>query len=125
MSANIAPHGPLPKLPEGNTKIQLGALVFDGFDLLDVMGPMRIFGEENNKLDIVINFISSSLEPVRSTQQVTITPHYTLDTAPKMDLFFIPGGIGTRTYANNSDLLNKVIARIQEATWCMTVCTGA
>ena len=56
------------------------------------MGPMRIFGEEENKLDIEISFISSTLDPVRSSQQVAVTPHFTLETAPKLDLFFIPGG---------------------------------
>ncbi|KAG0254120.1 hypothetical protein BG011_005941 [Mortierella polycephala] len=125
MSASTAPHGPLPKLTESIGTINVGALVFDGADLLDIMGPMRIFGEELTKLDIKINFISSSLEPIRTTQQVKITPDYTLDNAPKMDLFFIPGGIGTRTYVNSVDLLNKVKARVEEATWCMTVCTGA
>ncbi|KAF9184536.1 hypothetical protein BGZ51_003298 [Haplosporangium sp. Z 767] len=125
MSASTAPNGPLPKLPENISTINVGALVFDDADLLDIMGPMRIFGEELTKLNIKINFISSSLEPIRTSQQVKITPEYTLDNAPKMDLFFIPGGIGTRTYANDVDLLNKVKARVEEATWCMTVCTGA
>jgi len=59
---------------------------------------MRIFGEEINGLDIEINFISSSLDPVRSSQQVAITPHYTLENAPKLDLFFMPGGIVSCRY---------------------------
>ncbi|KAG0210054.1 hypothetical protein BGX28_009731 [Mortierella sp. GBA30] len=125
MSTSVASHGPLPKISEGSGTLQLGALVFNGVDLLDVMGPMRIFGEESNKLNIKINFISTSLEPVVSSQQVKITPDYTLDSAPKMDLFFIPGGIGTRTYANSEELIRKVKARVEESTWTMTVCTGA
>ncbi len=92
MSTSTAAHGPLPKIPEGSGLLQLGALVFDNADLLDIMGPMRIFGEESNRLNIKINFISSTLEPIRTSQQVKITPDYTLDNAPKMDLFFIPGG---------------------------------
>ncbi|KAF9931569.1 hypothetical protein BGZ67_005236 [Mortierella alpina] len=125
MSTSTAAHGPLPKIPEGSGQLQLGALVFDNADLLDIMGPMRIFGEEANKLNIKINFISSTLEPIRTSQQVKITPDYTLDNAPKMDLFFIPGGSGTRTYANNEELLRKVTARVRESTWTMSVCTGA
>lgn len=57
------------------------------------MGPMRIFGEEFNTLDIKINFIATTLAPVRSSQQVQVTPHYTIANAPKMDIVFIPGGI--------------------------------
>ncbi|KAF9330421.1 hypothetical protein BG006_006597 [Podila minutissima] len=118
-------HGPLPQIPTGVTSLKLGALIFDGFDLLDVMGPMRIFGEQDHKLDIEIIFVSHTLEPCTSTQQVKITPHHTLETAPKLDFFFIPGGIGTRTYANNENLLQQVKARAEAATWTLTVCTGA
>ncbi|KAG0046470.1 hypothetical protein BGZ83_008360 [Gryganskiella cystojenkinii] len=125
MSPTAAPHGPFPKIPSGSSKIRLGALVFDGMDLLDIMGPMRIFGEESNKLDIEINFISDTLDPVRSSQQVQFTPHFTLDNAPKIDLFFIPGGIGTRQYTDHNKLIEKIKQRVNEATWVMTVCTGA
>ncbi|CAO3571719.1 unnamed protein product [Mortierella alpina] len=82
MSTSTATHGPLPKIPEGSGELQLGALIFDDADLLDIMGPMRIFGEESNGLNIKINFISSTLEPIRTEQQVKITPDYTLDNAP-------------------------------------------
>lgn len=54
---------------------------------------MRIFGEESNTLDIEICFVSTTFEPVRTSQQVTITPKYLVsDTTQKYDLFFIPGG---------------------------------
>ncbi|KAG0371239.1 hypothetical protein BGZ54_008243 [Gamsiella multidivaricata] len=69
MSPNVALHGPLPKIPEGSGKLKLGALVFDGADLLDIMGPMRIFGEELNTLDIEINFIGLTMKPARTSQQ--------------------------------------------------------
>ncbi|KAF9425429.1 hypothetical protein BGZ94_007532 [Podila epigama] len=119
-------HGALPKLPaDFSGHLRVGALIFDGFDLLDVMGPMRIFGDEDNKLDIEIVFVAKTLKPCRSSQQVEITPHHTLETAPKLDLFFIPGGIGTRTYANSEELLQLVRDRINASTWTMSVCTGA
>ncbi|GJJ71007.1 cyclohexyl-isocyanide hydratase [Entomortierella parvispora] len=120
-----APHGPFPKIPSGSGKLRLGAVVFNGMDLLDVMGPMRIFGEESNKLDIEICFISSTLDPIRSSQQVMVTPHYTIENAPKLDLLFLPGGIGTRTYTDESKLLQLIKERAEAATWVMTVCTGA
>ncbi|KAF9184535.1 hypothetical protein BGZ51_003297 [Haplosporangium sp. Z 767] len=91
-----------------------------------IVGPMRIFGEKNATVDLKINFIAPyNLKPVRSTQQVEITPHYTLDNAPKMDFFVIPGGLGARVYAEKKDVVKKVKARVKEATWCMSICTGA
>ncbi|KAG0299023.1 hypothetical protein BGZ96_000043 [Linnemannia gamsii] len=126
MSPTAAPHGPLPKIPKGLKKIKLGALVFDEVDLLDVMGPMRIFGEESNTLDIEICFVSTTFEPVRTSQQVTITPKYLVsDTAQKYDLFFIPGGLGNLDYVKQDDLMAYVKTHIEQSTWTMTVCTGA
>ncbi|KAF9209144.1 hypothetical protein BGZ49_006095 [Haplosporangium sp. Z 27] len=119
------PHGPLPKIPNGSNKLRIGALIFDGMDLLDLTGPMRVFGEPRNTLDIEIVLVSTSLKPIRSSQQIEFTPHYTLQNAPKLDLFFIPGGIGTRTYGKQEDAMKLIVDRVQEATWCMTVCTGA
>jgi putative intracellular protease/amidase len=87
---------------------------------------MRIFGEESNTLDIEICFVATSLEPVKSSQQVTITPKYLVsDTTQKYDLFFIPGGSGTRTYVNSEDLMEYVKTHVEQSTWTMTVCTGA
>ncbi|KAF9919395.1 hypothetical protein BX616_000006 [Lobosporangium transversale] len=125
MGSIVPNHGPFPKIPPGHGKITLGAFVFDGMDLLDLMGPMRIFGEEINKLDIEIIFIGVTMKSARSSQQVEVTPHYTLETAPKLDLFFMPGGIGTRTICEQPDLMRLISTRIQEAIWVMTVCTGA
>ncbi|KAF9135163.1 hypothetical protein BGW39_004359 [Mortierella sp. 14UC] len=126
MSPTEAPHGPLPKIPKGSSKLRLGALVFDGSDLLDIMGPMRIFGEEASTLDMEICFVGTTLEPVRTSQQVTITPKYLVsDTAQKFDLFFIPGGVGTRTYVKMDELMGYVKTHIEQSTWTMTVCTGA
>ncbi|KAG0347949.1 hypothetical protein BG004_006512 [Podila humilis] len=127
MSSNVPSlNGPLPKIPASAVgSLKLGALIFDGFDLLDVMGPMRIFGEESHKLNIEIIFVSTTLEPCTSTQQVKVTPHHTLESAPKFDFFFIPGGIGTRRLADSEKLIQLVKARAEEATWTLTVCTGA
>ncbi|KAF9936553.1 hypothetical protein BGZ75_005098 [Mortierella antarctica] len=125
MLSNIAPHGPLPKIPKGSGTLQLGALIYNGMDLLDLMGPMRIFGEELTTLDIKINFIATTLEPVQSSQQVQVKPHYTIANAPKMDIVFIPGGIGQTDLSENSASMIRIKSLIEEATWCFTVCTGS
>ncbi|KAF9951585.1 hypothetical protein BGZ70_000926 [Mortierella alpina] len=125
MVSSIASHGPLPKLPEGAGKLQLGAIVYPGVDLLDLMGPMRIYGDQGNDLDIKINFLACTLEKFASFQQVKVTPDYTIADAPKMDIIFIPGGFGSEAITGNPEVLSRVKTLIQEATWCFTVCNGA
>ncbi|CAO3572285.1 unnamed protein product [Mortierella alpina] len=118
-------HGPLPKVPKNMGTIQLGAFIYDNFDLMDIMGPMRVFGESENELDLKINFIASSMKPVKSSQQVTLTPHYTLTNAPKMDLFIVPGGSAITPVTEKPSVMRQIKARVKNSTWTMTVCTGA
>ncbi|KAF9575362.1 hypothetical protein EC968_003413 [Mortierella alpina] len=91
-------HGPLPKVPWRIGKLQLGAIVFPGVDLLDTF---------------------------RSQQQVKITPDYTIKDAPKMDIIFIPGGFGYGNITNNPEVHKHVETLVQKAKWCFTVCNGA
>ncbi|CAO3573415.1 unnamed protein product [Mortierella alpina] len=125
MVSSIASHGPLPKVPQGAGKLQLGAIVYPGMDLLDLMGPMRIYGDQGNDLDIQINFLACTLEKLATSQQVKVTPDYTIADAPKMDIIFIPGGFGSEAITDNPEVLSRVKTLIQEATWCFTVCNGA
>ncbi|KAG0266601.1 hypothetical protein BG011_001790 [Mortierella polycephala] len=125
MSPIVAPHGPLPKIPKDFGTIQLGALIYNEMDLLDLMGPMRIFGEEMNTLDIKINFISVTMDPVESSQQVKVNPHYTLDNAPKIDLLFIPGGVGDSILVDYPERISRIKTLAEQATWVFTVCTGS
>ncbi|KAI9238285.1 MAG: intracellular protease/amidase protein [Podila humilis] len=121
-----ATHGPLPQIPTGHTgTIKLGVLLYNGFDLLDVMGPMRVLGEELNTLNIEIIFISHSLEPCSSSQQVKVAPHHTLESAPKLDIFFMPGGIGQTFYTENPTFVQLIKNRVEASTWTFTVCTGS
>ncbi|KAF9962315.1 hypothetical protein BGZ72_007368 [Mortierella alpina] len=125
MASSTAPHGPLPKIPEGAGKLQLGAIIFPGVDLLDLMGPMRIYGSQRHSLDIKINFLAPTLEPFMSEQQVKLTPDYAIVDAPKMDIIFIPGGFGYGNITENPEVHKRLKSLIEEATWCFTVCNGA
>ncbi|KAF9288529.1 hypothetical protein BGZ68_000158, partial [Mortierella alpina] len=91
MTSKIAPHGPLPKIPQSAGKLQLGAIIYPDVDLLDLMGPMRIYAAQLNDLDIKLNFLAPTLEVLESGHQVKLTPDYTIMDAPKMDIIFIPG----------------------------------
>ncbi|KAF9974548.1 hypothetical protein BGZ73_002031 [Actinomortierella ambigua] len=115
---------PLPPLPAG--KLRLGTLVFDDVDLLDIMGPMRIFGEKRNKIDMEVCFIGAvSDDFVTTSQSVRVKPDYSLDNAPHLDFFLIPGGFGTRSMVHDQALMAKIKKRAEDATYTLTVCTGA
>lgn len=109
-------------------KLCIGALVFPGFQSLDLFGPLDIFNTLSLKHPIELSVISTSLDPV-STQwkegQVaqSIVPTCTLEDArTDYDLLIVPGGFGT---TKDVDPYVDYIKRAYPTTGSvLSVCTG-
>jgi len=106
-----------------NTTKTLGVLVFPGFELLDVFGPLEMFGNLPDKIKIVL--IAQHIGPVASAQGVSVLADVDLQHAPMIDLLFIPGGLGTRKEVNNQALIQWIQQRADKAEMILSVCTGA
>ncbi|KAG0268536.1 hypothetical protein DFQ27_006452 [Actinomortierella ambigua] len=72
-----------------------------------------------------IVLVGETMDPVTSDQQVKVYPDVTIQDAPKLDFFFLPGGHGTEAVIANKQLMEHIEERIDESRWCLTVCTGA
>ncbi|KAJ3275983.1 hypothetical protein HK104_003797 [Borealophlyctis nickersoniae] len=55
----------------------------------------------------------------------SIVPTHTFANTPKLDILIVPGGMGTRTQANNTALTNFIRDRMGEVEYLLTVCTGS
>ncbi|KAG0348463.1 hypothetical protein BG005_011513 [Podila minutissima] len=105
-----ATHGPLPEFSTGHTStIKLGAILYTGFDLLDVMRPMRIHGKELNTLIIEIVFVPTHSCLASRLSKSGSPPHYILESAPKLDIFFMPGGLGQTIYTEDPKMVKLTI----------------
>ncbi len=104
-------------------KLTLGMVVFDGFQLLDVFGPLDMFGSLRDKVSIVI--IGEKGESVKSSAGPILKLDYTFSNAPKIDIVMIPGGGGTRREVNNEAFLNAFKALADAAPKVATICTGS
>ena len=100
----------------------LGVLLFPDFELLDVFGPVEMFGN----LMGVVNVVMVGREPglVRSAQGPRVQADHGLADCPPLDLVMVPGGIGTREAIRDAALLDWLRARVAAAEVAMTVCTG-
>ena len=105
------------------TKLKLGALIFNNFELLDLFGPLEMFGQLKEEIEIVL--ISEKNKIVQSTQGAHIVSDFTFENCPKIDIFLIPGGLGTRTEINNKKLIDFINLKSNEASYVATVCTGS
>ena len=103
--------------------LKLGAIIFDGFELLDLFGPLEMFGTLKDKIEITL--ISEKDEPIASFQGPKVLPNLTFDKISDLDILLIPGGFGTRQGVNNKNLIDFIKTSSERATHVATVCTGA
>ena len=101
----------------------LGAVFFPNFELLDIFGPLEMFGSVGPEVRIAT--IAEEAGPVRSTQGPAVSADHSFDDCPKLDLLIVPGGIGTMTEGANPRMLEFLRARVAEAELVMTVCSGS
>jgi transcriptional regulator GlxA family with amidase domain len=101
---------------------RLGALLFPGFELLDMFGPLEMFGNMPGLVEIVT--VAQEKGPVRSGQGPAAVAEYGFGDCPQLDLLLIPGGMGTRTEVDNTVLIDWLRRRVPEIETVMTVCSG-
>lgn len=104
----------------------VGVLLFEGFELLDVFGPLEAWGmhaEIANGCTIVT--AAEAAGAVKSAQGPRAMADYSLTDCPRIDVILVPGGIGTRREINNAPLLEWLRRRAAEAQIVTSVCTGA
>ena len=100
----------------------LGALLYEGFELLDLFGPLEMFG--NMQGAVTVRTVADRAGLVRSAQGPRVQADHGLDDCPPLDLLLIPGGIGTREQVDNGPLVKWLRSRADELEVAMTVCTG-
>jgi putative intracellular protease/amidase len=112
-----------PPVPPTGAKKKLGMVLFDGFELLDVFGPLEMFGTLKDRVEIVM--IAERAGPVKSGAGPAAIADHGFADAPKLDIVMIPGGIGTRREVNNPAFLDAFRALADATPQVATICTGS
>ena len=102
---------------------RLGALLYPGFELLDMFGPLEMFGNLTGSVEIAM--VAQQAGAVVSAQGPAAVAEHGFADCPPLDLLLIPGGIGTRAEIDNPAMLDWLKARVPKAEITMTVCTGS
>ncbi|HYK53124.1 MAG TPA: DJ-1/PfpI family protein [Candidatus Eremiobacteraceae bacterium] len=100
----------------------IGMVVFPGFELLDLAGPLDVFARAP---DVKALTIAQTRELVLPDLAPAIAPDVTFDDAPPLDVLFVPGGHGIGASFANDKLLDFVATRAKTAQYITSVCTGA
>ena len=101
----------------------IGVVLFEGFELLDVFGPLEMFGLAAEHFEI--RLISETGGVVASRQGPKSVCDDSFQSAPAIDVLLVPGGIGTRQEVDNQVLLDWLKERSEQAELVASVCTGS
>jgi len=103
------------------------AVLFEGFELLDVFGPFEAFGmlKTRSSAEPRLLFVAHEAGPVASAQGPRAVADHGLSDCPEIDVLLVPGGMGTRRLVGDETMLAFLRARAQSARIVCSVCTGA
>jgi transcriptional regulator GlxA family with amidase domain len=105
------------------TPIKVGALLFAGFELLDVYGPLEMFGMLGERVRIVM--LAEYPGNIQSNQGPLSVAEIALADAQHLDVLLVPGGMGTRREVTNQKFLDELKRQSGEARFVAGVCTGS
>jgi putative intracellular protease/amidase len=103
--------------------LTLGAILYEDFELLDLYGPLEMFGSIGAELRIVT--VAERTGPVASFQRPKTVAEFDFGSAPMLDLILLPGGFGTIRQLENPAMLDFLRRRAATAEVTMSVCSGS
>lgn len=103
--------------------MKLAVLLFPGFEVLDVFGPVEMFGVLKEHFQV--SLIAETPGPIASAQGVKALAENGLDDDTHWDIILVPGGIGTRREVENPHLLDWLRQTSARTQWVTSVCTGS
>lgn len=104
-------------------RISVGVVLFDGFELLDVFGPLEMFGQLPNHFELCL--VAENGGIVASNQGPRSVPDFGFDSSPQFNMLLVPGGSGTRREVHNPELLEWLRSQADNAQYVTSVCTGS
>ncbi|MEM6453965.1 MAG: DJ-1/PfpI family protein [Acidobacteriota bacterium] len=105
-----------------DAKKQVGVLLYPGFEVLDVYGPVEMWGYVP-EFELVM--IAKEAGPVMSSHGIATVATHGFDDAPDLDLLMVPGGAGTFPAMQDDATLDFIRRQHDHAELTTSVCTGA
>src|SRR5262249_46083896 len=88
-----------------DTHLQIGSLLFEGIDQIDLTGPFEVLSRLPNS---TYRIYGKTMAPVRDVKGLRLTPDATLADAPPLDVLHVPGGYGQEALMDNADVLGWI-----------------
>ncbi|MBD6620294.1 DJ-1/PfpI family protein [Komarekiella sp. 'clone 1'] len=103
-------------------KYHIGLVIFPDMTQLDVTGPHQVFALMP---ETHVHLLWKTLQPVISTEGMTILPTTTFDNCPSLDVLCVPGGAGQVDMMVDTEVLEFLKLQGKTAKYVTSVCTGS
>src|SRR6516162_6792320 len=104
------------------THLQIGSLLFEGLDQIDLTGPFEVLSRIPNA---TYRIFAKTAAPVRDLRGLCLVPDAALAEAPQLDLLHVPGGYGQEALMEDEEVLDWVRRQAAGARCVFSVCIGA
>jgi cyclohexyl-isocyanide hydratase len=105
-----------------DTHLQIGSLLFEGIDQIDLTGPFEVLSRIPNS---TYRIYGKTADPVRDLKGLRLTPDAVLADAPPLDVLHVPGGFGQEALMEDAEVLDWIRKQASGAHSVFSVCTGA
>ena len=105
-----------------DTHLQIGSLLFEGVDQLDLTGPFEVFSRIPSSS---YRIFAKTTEPVRDNYGLRLIADAVLAQAPPLDVLHVPGGSGQEDLMDDEEVLAWIRCQSAGAACVFSVCTGA
>jgi len=103
--------------------MNVGVLLFENFETLDVFGPVEILGRLKDIYNIRFYSLSGGL--IGNSHGVSIVTEKLKPEHNNSEIVIIPGGAGTRPGENNQLLIDAIRKISVSSNYVLTICTGS
>jgi cyclohexyl-isocyanide hydratase len=102
--------------------LQIGSLLFEELDQIDLTGPFEVFSRIPNS---TYRIFAKTAARIRDLRGLRLTPDAVLTEAPQLDLLHVPGGFGQEPLMEDEDMLAWIRNQAAGVRCLFSVCTGA
>jgi cyclohexyl-isocyanide hydratase len=103
-------------------QLQIGSLLFEGLDQIDLTGPFEVFSRIPNS---TYRVFGKTTAPVRDARGLRVMPDASLTEASQLDLLHVTGGPGQEALMDDEEVLAWIRNQAAGARCLFSVCTGA
>ena len=104
------------------THLEIGSLLFEGVDQIDLTGPFEVLARIPNA---TYRIYGKTTAPVRDLKGLRLTPDASIADAPQLDVLHVPGGFGQEAVMDDLEVLDWIKRQAAGAHSIFSVCTGA